>query len=244
MAVSLEAFINGNTGQRLANPDGSYKGECVSLVQQFLAQGLDIPYVPRGNAHQWRYSLVNAGLAYEVNETPKRGDIIVYGTAYGGGYGHIGIADGNGNIFDQNNYYNGRNGTAQKMRLFGTYAVLRTHKQAPYDSSNSTGKQIYTINEVAEVHGVWQLRCDYLVPVDFNWYDNGIALSDITFVDGNGNAVSQVWDGTQKYFVFDDGISQTGASGYGSGGYYWVQFSTKGGNIWLSAWDRNHLMFG
>ena len=243
MTVSLEAFTNGNTGQRLANPDGSYKGECVSLVQQYLYQCLGIPYVARGNAHQWRSSLVYAGIAYEVTGTPQRGDIIVYDTRYGGGYGHIGIADGNGNLFDQNNYMNGRNGTAGKIRLYGSYAIMRTYKQAPYDNANTNRKKIYTIDEIGKHHGVWQIRCNYLVPVEFNWLENGIALSDITFVDGKGNPVASFYDGSQKYFVFDDGIKATGGAGYGSGGYYWTQYSTIGGNIWLSAWDRNHLMY-
>jgi len=32
---------------------GSYKGQCVSLIQQYLNKVFDVPYVARGHAKDW-----------------------------------------------------------------------------------------------------------------------------------------------------------------------------------------------
>lgn len=125
---SLEKFVNDKTGYFVANPDGSYKGQCVSLVQVYLEECLGIPYTPRGNAKDWAYSIPNQDIGYEV-DSPEFGDILVYDEFYGGGYGHIAIYLGNGILFDQNNLMNGRNGSAAKMNYFGKFRVFRTYKR-------------------------------------------------------------------------------------------------------------------
>ncbi len=51
MAISLNQFANENFEKKLANPNGSYPGECVSLIQQYLYQRLDIPFQNRGKAN-------------------------------------------------------------------------------------------------------------------------------------------------------------------------------------------------
>ena len=75
MGISLNQFVEENVGKRLANPDGSNEGQCVSLVQQYLYQCLDIPYKARGHAKEW----VNlpSDIAVRVTDGPKSGDIIV-----------------------------------------------------------------------------------------------------------------------------------------------------------------------
>jgi len=81
---------------KVANPDGSYKGQCVSLIQQYLKQVFGIPYKPRGNAKDF----VPPGFVRVSNLRP--GDIVRYGSNYGGGYGHIGLIDDTGAYLDQN----------------------------------------------------------------------------------------------------------------------------------------------
>ena len=103
MGISLNQFVTNNEGLELANPDGSYPGQCVSLVQQYLLQCLDIPFERRGNAKDW----VNlpANIAVEVTDGPKAGDLIIWPTR-GGGYGHIAIAISETEIFEQNAWPN------------------------------------------------------------------------------------------------------------------------------------------
>lgn len=135
--ISLEKFISKYTGSRVGVPWG-YIGQCVSLVQRYLNECLGYDMHPRGNAKEWVSTLKNEGIAQSVSGTPQRGDIIVYGSSYGGGYGHVGIAVGNGNIFDQNNSSH-NNGSAGQMRLFGTYTIMRPYKKPPYDQTVSYG---------------------------------------------------------------------------------------------------------
>ena len=54
--ISLEKFIERTKGTRVDVPwksDGHLKGQCVSLVQQYLLQCLEQPSKPRGNAKDW-----------------------------------------------------------------------------------------------------------------------------------------------------------------------------------------------
>lgn len=97
---SLESFTSWAIRQgKVSNPNGTYPGQCVSLIQQYLAQVFGIPYAPRGNAKDFvppTFTKLPAG-------TQRRpGDIIRYGKNYGGGYGHIGYIDHLGRFVDQN----------------------------------------------------------------------------------------------------------------------------------------------
>lgn len=117
--------------------------------------------------------------------------------------------------------------------------------QPKEEAAPQTNKHIYTLNEVKNVNGIWQLRCNYLVPIEFSWNDNGIPLDDIHFVDSNGNFVNQRYDGTQTKFVFRDGaLKQLTTAAKGSGGYYWVKFESDHGegSLWLSCNDLNDLI--
>lgn len=84
---------------RVGNPQvGTYIGQCVSLVQQYLYLCFGVDYAPRGNAKDFvppKFHRVTDG-------TIQKGDIIRYGSNYGGGYGHIGIIAWSGMFLDQN----------------------------------------------------------------------------------------------------------------------------------------------
>ncbi len=103
--MNLREFGDWALNQRsVANPppNNGYSGQCVSLVQQMLYQVLGIPFQAHGNAKDWEYN-VPAGFTKLPAGTPlQRGDILVYGANYGGGYGHIGFIDANFKFFDQN----------------------------------------------------------------------------------------------------------------------------------------------
>ena len=98
MAISLDEFCEWaiGTGQ-VSNPNGSYPGQCVSLIQQYLYRCYDIPYAPRGNAKDFMPPRF-----HRVGDAPRPGDIIRYGANYGGGFGHIGMINADGLFLDQN----------------------------------------------------------------------------------------------------------------------------------------------
>lgn len=83
----------------VATPIGTHKGECVSLIQQYLYKVYGIPFTPRGHAKDWSTNtdvLSNFAFASE----PQAGDILVYNT--GDAYGHIEIYLGNNLSLEQN----------------------------------------------------------------------------------------------------------------------------------------------
>lgn len=106
MAKSLQQFVAWATTTRsvsnpTTNPANYYKGECVSLIQQYINQVFGIPYAARG--HAWSYTPPASHFKQlPANTKLQPGDIIRYGTNYGWGYGHIGMIADDGRYFDQN----------------------------------------------------------------------------------------------------------------------------------------------
>lgn len=50
----MDAFKNWAVGQgQVATPIGTYLGECISLVQQYLDRVFGIPFQARGHAKDW-----------------------------------------------------------------------------------------------------------------------------------------------------------------------------------------------
>ena len=99
--ISLKEFIKKTQGKVVGFTDSNkHKGECVTLIQEYLRLCYDIPFKPRGNAHEWLKNLPKEGLA-KVVKTPRYGDIIVWGTDVAKGYGHIAIYLEKGKYFDQ-----------------------------------------------------------------------------------------------------------------------------------------------
>lgn len=88
----------------VANPGvDTYKGQCVSLIQQYLYKVFGIPYAPRGNAKDWTKNPLPEHLTkLDANVKLQPGDILVYGANYGKGFGHIALMDVNMKFFDQN----------------------------------------------------------------------------------------------------------------------------------------------
>ena len=90
----------------VANPEPNfkYKGQCVSLIQQMLYLVLGIPFLARGNAKDWANNpdVLSHFDKLSANSSLQKGDILVYGSNYGGGYGHMGFIGSNGKFFDQN----------------------------------------------------------------------------------------------------------------------------------------------
>lgn len=85
-------------------PDGGFKGQCVSLIQQYLYNVCGIPFKARGNAKDWANNIIEGWDKFDVSNTVKAGDILVYTT---GKYGHIVIVNADLQCLEQNKDYNG-----------------------------------------------------------------------------------------------------------------------------------------
>lgn len=84
-------------------PNNNFKGQCVSLIQQYLYQVFNKPFQAYGNAKDWENNYPkDYFVKFDVSQSLQKGDVLVYGSNYGGGYGHIGLIDANENFFDQN----------------------------------------------------------------------------------------------------------------------------------------------
>lgn len=132
--------------------------------------------------------------------------------------------------------------------------VWRYNGSATNDPSNvsqsNRKKAYYRADNVVLYNGIYQVRCDELVPVGFDWTENGIPVALINWVDSNGDNITDGNDWDFKagmYFNFEideNSISDTGDGGY-YGGYYYRRFVFgQFGDVWLSAWDKNHLVNG
>lgn len=106
----LATFIANTRGKTLANQQGTYAGECVSLFSQYMGQVWGIKTGAWGNAVDYRYGgsggqqLSARGWAWYTDQSFKDGDILVWGpskAAGTGAAGHIGIW-ANGKVYDQN----------------------------------------------------------------------------------------------------------------------------------------------
>lgn len=103
---------------------------------------------------------------------------------------------------------------------------------------------IYTVDSIEKVFGIWQVRCNFLVPVEFEWKDNGIDVRDIVLVEKDGYILGDQTTKQGSRFVFDTNkIISVGTPVKGSGGYNWAPVTLKNsGTIWLSVKDKNDLI--
>lgn len=104
--IGLRDFIAQSKGKVWANAAGTYPGECVSLVSQYLLRVKGIKTGAWGNAVDYRSGasggnqLKARGFKWSTNRSFKDGDILVFNRT--APYGHIGIWHG-GKLYDQNN---------------------------------------------------------------------------------------------------------------------------------------------
>ncbi len=146
--MNLTEFGSWALGQgSVANPEpnNKYKGQCVSLIQQYLYQVFGKSFKAYGNAKDWSnnypkdyFTKLNANAGYQ------RGDVLVYGANYGGGYGHIGLIDVNMKWFDQNGVK--KLAVSYKDKPFSGYVcILRPKNQQALGLNNGEKFNIGTV---------------------------------------------------------------------------------------------------
>ncbi len=192
----------------VANPEPNYKykGECVSLIQQYLYKILNIPFKARGNAKDWAN---NADVLTHFNKLDskdmiKPGDILVYGEDYGQGYGHMGYINYDGKYVDQNGIKKYMVGIKNEP-FKGYICILRSKENIDLGLEYTKGN--YITNYVMKVRdGIWgnvKSKSELTDDGKKNSLDNGnykkgtvfTALDVITGTDGS------VWARTPSGFV-------------------------------------------
>ncbi|MHC5215183.1 lytic exoenzyme target recognition domain-containing protein [Enterococcus sp. LJL128] len=257
-----------------ADGDGRIEYDCSSAVSKALGISMNNNTETLKTALPGiNYKLIHDAVDGSFN--PKRGDVVIWGPRNGGSslgaFGHVvimldGKTDGTAQMIHCNfgsdgvtvdNYnqiweINGRPREMVYREQTSTNKPSENVKPTPPPAKPSPApaskNKVYRVDELKKVHNIWQVRCNDLVPVEFNWTDNGIACEDITITDSKGNVLPEAQQVTNQgsYFIIPESkISSIGSGAYGSGNYYWIPVQFKhGGRVWLSAWDRKHLLKG
>lgn len=202
--ISLDEFIKNTKGKKIDVPwsNGKLKGQCVSLIQQYINQCLNQPMKARGNAKDWIYSYPNEKLG-KIVTTKRRGDILVWGSKYGNGYGHIAIYLGNNQIYDQNNL-NHDNGYTGIGNIFGNYTILRPNVELIDVDQILNKNDKFTIPGVFKVDAVSKkldaIASRQLADIPFANY-NYIDAKPLIKTDASGNRLQNQVFKTNDYFI-------------------------------------------
>lgn len=202
----------------------------------------------------------------------ERADIVLMSwgpdmSSSGGAGGHVGCMLDSNTFISVDYFTGGAPGTAVSSHNWEEYYALEkpmyieawryngaggnqqpntTVTQTPTRKPDS--KAYYLANDVAFVNGIYQIKCDYLVPAGFDWSDNGIPVGLVNWCDQDGNNIP---DGADKdfkpgmYFSFEldeAHITDTGIGGF-YGGWYYRKFEfAQFGTVWLSCRDKDDLV--
>lgn len=248
--------------------------DCSGSVSQALKEaGVNIVGLP--STVTLGSQLANNGFIRVSKNTDwdaQRGDIVLMSwgpdmSSSGGAGGHVGCMEDSNTFISVDYFTGGAVGQAVSSHNWDQYYALErpvyievwryngtggnqqpntTVTQTPTRKPNS--KAYYLANDVAFVNGIYQIKCDYLVPAGFDWSDNGIPVSLVNWVDENGDNVP---DGADKdfkpgmYFSFEideDHITDTGQGGF-YGNWYYRKFEFgQFGTVWLSCRDKDDLV--
>jgi len=97
--MTLNEFISKYSGKTIGYPGDSYKGECLSLVKQYMKEMFSFnPPASGCNGARCYWSIFPDPLSKYFTKVPntptgvpKSGDIVIWNEKAGGGYGHIAI---------------------------------------------------------------------------------------------------------------------------------------------------------
>lgn len=168
--MTLKEFENWALAEdSVANPppDNGFKGQCVSLIQQYLYRVFNKSFQAYGNAKDWDSNYPRDYFTrLQIGNKLQPGDVLVYGGNYGGGYGHMMIVDSNNKFLDQN----GTKRLAVGVRntpFSGYISILRPKEQIKLGLGNTVEYKIGTtyvtqvnlkIREEAGTDKPWKLR--------------------------------------------------------------------------------------
>lgn len=181
----------------------------------------------------------------------------------GGAGGHVGVMMDSVNFISCDYSTQGAVGQAISTYPWNDYyaankpnyiEVWRYSDSAPQTNNQANTavvpqqKAYYEANDVQFVNGIWQIKCDYLTPIGFDWLQNGVPVDMVNWVDKDGNDLPDGADQDFKagmFFSFagdETNITDTGEGGY-YGGYYYRRFEFgQFGPVWLSCWNKDDLV--
>ncbi len=146
--MSLKGFREKYEGEKIGFPPGSYVGQCLSLVKQYLREEYKIYPPPSGVGSAWGYWInfptplpsVLKKVPYKKGLVPKRGWIPVWNKNTGGGHGHIAIvleaSSDHFYSFDQNWF--GKQAHRQKHNYSNIYGYLVPKGESMPDTGKIT----------------------------------------------------------------------------------------------------------
>ena len=180
--------------ESVGNPEvNTYVGQCVSLIQQYLYKVFNIPYKPRGNAKDWEYVNIPGFKKISKYEALEKGDILVYGSEYGNGYGHLGLIDYNMNFYDQNGFKKLK--VAYSKTPFSGYrCILRADDKSKFEN-NINNSDLKSINDIANdviagEYGNGKERIDKLTNAGYN--ANEVQKEVNKKINGNVKSVTDI----------------------------------------------------
>lgn len=179
--ISLEKFIENTKGKQISTPWGTQKGQCVSLIQQYISQCLDQPAKARGHAKTWITNYVKEGLGTIV-KSPIKGDILVF-PKEANGYGHIAIYIDKNKLYDQNN---GRhdNFKAGYGRIFtNDYVVLRPNTKLVEETKKEETIVVSTPKPTTKNHKV--VKGDTISKICKKYYNSYTRVLGNKIVEAN-----------------------------------------------------------
>ena len=198
-------------------PNNKYKGQCVSLIQQYLYKVFGKSFKAYGNAKDWANNYPKSYFTKLSKSTKLQpGDVLVYGKNYGGGYGHIGLIDARNKWYDQNGVK--KKAIGYKDKPFSGYVcVLRPKNQDKLGLNEYKLGSTYTL--VANVN----VRTSAKVDGD----RNRKKVKDLT-ADGRKHATSK---DNNDYAVLKDGTKVTVQEVKKSDGDTWIKIPSG----WIAA---------
>lgn len=164
--AEFEAWALAQKSVANPEPNNKYKGECVSLIQQYLNKVFGKEFKPYGNAKDWEDNYPKEYFnKLSVKEKLQSGDVLVYGNNYGKGYGHIGLIDVNMKFLDQNGVK--KEEVAYQNEPFKDYkCILRPKNQEALGiykfivSQNHTIQVNLKVRDGAGVDKRWKLKSE------------------------------------------------------------------------------------
>ena len=241
-----------------ADRDGRVEYDCSSAVSKAVGLSLNNnTETLKSNLPTIGYNCVYDGVDGSFDF--ERGDVVIWGprdySSSLGAFGHVMIMTSPTTMIHCNYGYDGIAETDynQIWEINGRprETVFRENGQAaapqPAPLANkSQNLKIYRVDDLQFVDGIWQVYCEDLVPVEFDWTQNGIACEDIDLVDACGDLLDDQETKVGSYFVINPNkVVSDGEGAYGSGNYYWRHVTlAASGQIWLSVWSVDHLLHG
>ncbi|MTD42453.1 holin [Erwinia sp. CPCC 100877] len=245
---------------------GPYSYDCSSSVYNALITGGFLPTnTSIGNTETLFNDLERNEweLVQPVNGNypAKKGDVFIWGKrGYTlGAAGHTGLfIDDNDNIIHCNAGHDGIS--------VNNHDVIWSYNGCPaitiyrYAANNGTDKPStlkpqptkrrygYRVDDVKQINGMWQIRCNSLAPAGFNWTDNGINATDVDMINASTGATLSDQETIEPgmYFAFNESrVCDSGVivSDHGYN-YRKFNFAQPTGAVWLVRDSKQQLVYG